>query len=122
MPSRRWSRLALALLLLWQLNAAVARPVPHVDAAAQATAAPTAHCTQQHHGGVDRASQPATSPAPSAPDCCKDHAASCHCAQPPALAMPSVEFGAAALPGPPAPVRATPGADTRVADFFRPPI
>ncbi len=121
MPLRRWSRLALALLLLWQLNAAVARPVPHVDAA-QATAAPTAHCTQHHHGGGDQASQPDTNPTPSSPDCCKDHGAACHCVQPPALAMPSVEFGAAAPPGPPAPLRATPAADTRVADFFRPPI
>jgi len=122
MPSRRWSRLAIALLLLWQLNAAVAVALPRGAAATQALGTAPAHCTKQHHGGAGLADPPANSPAPSVPDCCHNHAAACHCAQPPALALPTLEFREASPAGPPAWALATPSADTRVADFFRPPI
>jgi hypothetical protein len=122
MPSRRWSRLALALLLLWQLNAAVAVAVPHAKAALAATAQPAAPCARHTHSGPDPAGQPDHSPAPRAPDCCRDLSAGCHCAQLPALSMGTLDLAEAPAPGLPPAGLATPHIDARGADFFRPPI
>ena len=122
MPSRRWPRLVLACLLLWQLNATVAIAFPHVALVAPATGVPPAHCEQQLHAGGGSTGVPTDGPAPAAPDCCHDHSAPCQCAQPAALSMPALEFREAPPPGPPEVTPAAPSANARAADFFRPPI
>jgi hypothetical protein len=106
------------LLLLWQLNAAVA--MPHAATSLQSAAAPAAHCTD--HAAHGRATAPAEAPAPQSPDCCHDVSAGCHCAQLPALSVATLEFGDVAPAGPPPALPVTRHVDARTADFFRPPI
>jgi hypothetical protein len=123
MPTRPWSRLLLALLLLWQLNAAVALAGVHGAAAAQAIDAPPTHCARHATGGSDE-TRPATGdPAvPQSPDCCHNASAMCHCVQIPGLALPMLASGEALPPDPPPVPRTAPRPQARSADFFRPPI
>jgi hypothetical protein len=123
MPTRPWSRLLLASLLLWQLNVAVASAGVYGAVAAQASGAPATHCNRHAAGGSDE-TRPATGdPAvPQAPDCCHDASAMCHCVQIPGLALPTLASGEV-LPPDPLPVpRTAPRPQARGADFFRPPI
>ena len=120
MASRRRPGLLFALLLLWQLNAAVA--MPHVPATAQADGAPATHCERHTRAGLDQAGQPAGSTSPAVPDCCRDVSAGCHCAQLPALAMTTLEFGETPPPAGASAAGVTRRAEARGADFFRPPI
>jgi hypothetical protein len=102
---RPWSRLLLAVLLAWQLNAAVA--VVHAS-----VAPPAVHCG--HHGGSDGL--------PTGPDCCHHGSAPCECAQPAAPSVvtlafddtPAAEPRPLGNPGPPP--------EASICDFFRPPI
>ena len=64
----------MALLLLWQLNAAVAVPPASADATAHAG---LAHCAH-HVAGSDPAALTHRPDAPVAPDCC-GHCATCQC-------------------------------------------
>ena len=120
MASRRWPRLLLALLLLWQLNAAVA--MPHAATSLQSAAAPATHCTDRARAAQGQATLPAEAPVPQSPDCCHDVSAGCHCAQLPALSMATLEFGDVAPPGPPPVLPVARHVDARTAGFFRPPI
>ncbi len=120
MTSRRRPRLLLALLLLWQLNAAVA--MPHAAATAHPGSPPAAHCTDHSHAAPVQAAQPDGTPAPFTPDCCHDTSTGCHCAQLPALSIATLELGDVAPPGPPAALAVTRHVDALGADFFRPPI
>ena len=120
MASRRRPRLLLALLLLWQLNATAG--VPHVAAAIQADGAPATHCERHLRAGLEQAGQPADGASPQVPDCCRDVSAGCHCAQLPALAMTTLEFGETPPPAGASAAGVTRRAEARGADFFRPPI
>jgi hypothetical protein len=123
MPTRPWSRLFLALLLLWQLNAAVALAELRGAVAAQATGASAAHCTRHATGGSDEIRQATGDPAaPQTPDCCHDASTTCHCVQIPGLALPTLASGEVLPPDPPPVPRAAPRPQALSADFFRPPI
>lgn len=121
MAPRPWSRIVLALLLLWQLDAAVA--APYVPDAVHASGAPADHCARHSDAMTSDGSYPFGTPdAPAAPDCCHQSATACHCAQAPALALPTFELRET-RPREPGPLgRAVPYRDTRTSDFFRPPI
>jgi hypothetical protein len=123
MPVRPWSRLALALLLLWQLDTAVAVAAPYAPAALQATGTPATHCARHPGTGVGHVTDPVGTPeAPVAPDCCHRASAACHCAQMPALALPALKVGDVLPPDPPRVLLTAPRSDARGSDFFRPPI
>ena len=120
MASRRWSLFVLALLLVWQLNAAVAVAVPRVGA--QTGGVATGHCAQHMHAGLNDATPAPDRPGPQAPDCCREGSAACQCAHLPALATLIVGFGDTPPSQPQAAARPAARADARTADFFRPPI
>jgi hypothetical protein len=119
MPVRPWSRLALALLLLWQLQSAVAVAVPHALPALQASGAQGDHCARHAAGDTG---QTAKVPGAPEPGCCHDAPASCHCTQLPALALPVLAFGEPPPPETPPLLRTGPRSEARSSDFFRPPI
>jgi hypothetical protein len=120
MASRRWPRLLLACLLLWQLGTAVA--MPHGTPTGHAGSAPAAHCADHAHAATDPAVPDRGTPTPPTPDCCQDLSTGCHCAQLPALTLATLDFGDVAPAGLTPAVPAARHVDARAADFFRPPI
>lgn len=113
MQARPLTRLALALLLLWQLQSAVAVALPQMAPAMQTSSVAGGHCVQ--HSGGDGPPVPQHG-------CCHTGSPSCQCSQLPALALLAlaVEDGPLADSAPP--LRSAPRAETRALDFFRPPI
>jgi hypothetical protein len=110
--------LTLALLLLWQCEAALALISP--EHAVPATSAHAAHCARQ---AMPAASAMAHSERASVPtDCCHHASAACECPQLPALAQPLVPVRAPLLAVSPPLLRALAYIEARDADFFRPPI
>jgi hypothetical protein len=121
MPTRPWSRLALALLLLWQLNAAVAGALPRAAAAAHSAGSVAEHCARHVQSG-DGGQAAGLPDLPQVPDCCQHASASCHCAQMPALALTTPGVGEALPPDAPTLPGTAPRIEARTSDFFRPPI
>jgi len=109
--------LILALLLLWQCEAALALTFP--EHAVPATSAHSVHCAR-HASPTASAMTQSERPIPA--DCCHHASAACECPQLPALAQPLVLVRAPTLAVSPPSLRSLVHVEARDADFFRPPI
>ena len=122
MRARCWSRFAVALLLLWQFETALALSVPQLAVVAHAGSVDVNHCAERPQAAQDAVEPAGAGAAPMAPDCCHHAASPCQCVQLPALVQPALVLGEMPPPDSPRLPRTAFALEARGPDLFRPPI